>query len=96
MEIKFNENNEILEYAMVGDLSDGLEIDDSIIPDDFEENFKPSFYLFKDNEIIINSNYEEPTISIQTPKPSEPSKEWQAINMLALQVAQLKAEKGGA
>lgn len=87
MEIKFNENNEILEYAMVGDLSDGLEIDDSIIPDDFEENFKPSFYLFKDNEIIVNPNYEEPTINAPTPEPPGPSPEMLAINALGIQLA---------
>lgn len=37
--------------------------------------------------------YEAPN---DTSAQGEPSKEWQAINMLALQVAQLKAEKGGA
>ena len=37
--------------------------------------------------------YEAPN---DTTAQGEPSKEWQAINMLALQVAQLKAEKGGA
>lgn len=70
MKIKINENNEILECAMIGDLSDGLEIDDSLKPDGFEENFKPSFYLFKDNEIVVNPNYEEPAISIPELGPS--------------------------
>lgn len=97
MEIRINDKNEIIEYASLGGLSDSTEIDDSLKPVDFDQLFKPRIYLYQDNEIIINPNYEKPTVDIpETPEPSEPSKEWQAINMLALQIAQLKAEKGGA
>lgn len=96
MEIRTSEKNEIMEYAILGGLSNGIEIDDSLKPVDFDHLFKPSYYLYQDDEIVVNQNYQEPTVDIPTPEPSGPSKEWQAINMLALQVAQLKAEKGGA
>lgn len=96
MLLKTNDKDEILEMVTMGGLENGFEFEGSI-PDDFEANFKPSYYLYQNNEIIVNPNYQEPTVSVpETPEPSGPSKEWQAINMLALQVAQLKAEKGGA
>lgn len=96
MKIKVNQINEIVGYVDVGDIPDSIEYSGAV-PDDFEANFKPSFYMLQGDEIIVNPNYEEPTVSIpEDPEPSEPSKEWQAINMLALQVAQLKAEKGSA
>ena len=96
MLIKINSKNEITDYAVIGSLPNSIEISDDLKPSDFDDNFKSGYYLFQDDQIVVNPNYEEPTVSAPTPEPSEPSKEWQAINMLALQVAQLKAEKGGA
>lgn len=93
MQIRINENNEITDYVGVGSIEGGQEYTGEV-PEEFYLNFKPSYYLLQDNEIVINPNYEEPTAEI--PETPEPSKEWQAINMLGLQVAQLKAEKGGA
>ena len=96
MKIRFNEKSEITEFAIVGSLPDSLEIDDSLKPEGFENTFKSGYYLYQDNKIVTNQDYEEPTVSIpENPEISGPSKEWQAINMLALQVAQLKIEKGG-
>lgn len=95
MKILLNENQEIVAYAGFGDLSGSIEYTGSV-PDGFKSNFKPSYYLYQGSKIIVNPNYEEPSIEIPTPEPPEPSKEWQAINMLALQIAQLKAERGGA
>ena len=34
-----------------------IEVDDSIVPDDFMENFKPNYYLYDNNIISINTNY---------------------------------------
>lgn len=96
MRIKLNEKNEITEYALIGGLTNSIEISNNLKPPEFDDNFKSGYYLYQNNEIVVNPNYQEPTVDIPTPEPSEPSKEWQAINMLALQVAQLKAEKGGA
>ena len=96
MLIKINSKNEITEYAAIGGLTNSIGISDDLKPEGFENTFKSGYYLYQDDQIIINPNYQEPTVDIPTPEPSEPSKEWQAINMLALQVAQLKSEKGGA
>lgn len=88
MLIKINENNEIEEYAITGGLPNGFGISDELIPIDFTFLFKPKLYLYQDNEIIINPNYEEPTINIpEVPEPSGPSPEMLAINALGIQLA---------
>jgi len=90
-----NEKNEIIEFAKIGGLPNAIEFTKTM-PDDFESRFKPSFYLLKNNEIVLNPNYVEPT----PPKPATgPTTEQQMINQLGLQVATLTAEvnqlKGG-
>lgn len=95
MFLKTNEKDEITSYALIGGLSEAVK-HDGTIPDDFEENFKPSFYLLQNNEIVINPNYIEP----MPQKPAGgPTTEQQMINQLGLQVANLTAEvnqlKGG-
>ena len=57
MQILLNGEREITNYAIVGGFEDGIEIDN--IPDNFIVNFKPRYYLFEDNEIIVNKDYKE-------------------------------------
>lgn len=98
MQLEINSNNEIVAYLIYGGI-DGIKLVkyDGAIPDNFEENFKPSFYLLKNNEIILNPNYIEPT-----PQKSagDPTTEQQMINQLGLKYAELSAKvdklKGGA
>lgn len=95
MQLLVDENLEIIAFAQTGILSGAIEYKGNV-PDDFEENFKPSFYLLKNNEIVLNPNYIEPT----PPKSAGgPTTEQQMINQLGLQVATLTAEvnqlKGG-
>lgn len=61
MKLELNEKNEIISYLKYGGV-DGINFMefDGVIPDDFEKNFKPSFYLLKDELIIENPNYVEP------------------------------------
>ena len=95
MQLELN-GNEIVGYVELGGAEGFLEFGGEL-PERFYDNFRPSYFLLENNEIVVNPNYEEPTVGIpETSEQSVPSKEWQAINMLALQVAQLKAEKGGA
>lgn len=75
MLIKINENNEIEEFATTGGLPNSIEIDDSLKPVDFNHLFKKGYYLYQDSEIIVNPNYEEPSIEIPTPEPSESDKQ---------------------
>ena len=62
MQILLNGEREITNYAIIGGFEDGIEIDN--IPDNFIVNFKPRYYLFEDNEIIVNKDYKEDTDEI--------------------------------
>lgn len=84
MKILINDNTEIVAYAAFGDLAGSFEFTGSI-PDDFKSDFKPSYYLYQDSKIVVNPNYEEPSIDIPTP---EPSAEQQAITNLAINSAE--------
>ena len=96
MELKINSKNEIEALAEIGGFDDAVEFTGSV-PDGFEANFKPSYYLLKNNEIVLNPNYIEPT----PPKSAGgPTTEQQMINQLGLKYAELSAKvdklKGGA
>lgn len=78
MLIKVNAEKAILEYSTVGGLPDSIEYTGTI-PDDFEDKFKPSFYMLQDDEIIKNPNYVEPADT--TPINSKTSVQ-EAINKL--------------
>ncbi|SMH68992.1 Putative prophage protein [Latilactobacillus curvatus] len=90
MQILINKNQEITAYAIEGGLVNGVgHVGD--IPDDFEDNFKPSFYLLQNNEIVLNPDYVEPT----PPKPNTgPTTEQVMINQLGLKYADLSAKVG--
>jgi len=95
MRLFLNDKNEITGYELSGN-SNGAEFEFSKLSDDFEEKFQASFYLLKNNEIVLNPNYVEPT----PPNPKTgPNTEQLMINQLGLQVATLTAEvnqlKGG-
>ncbi|MBF7114524.1 DUF2977 domain-containing protein [Pediococcus pentosaceus] len=78
MLLKINEQKEILEYVTIGGLPDSIEYN-GIVPDDFEINFKPAFYMLQNDEIIENSDYAEPT---DTPPVSSPTSVQETINKL--------------
>ncbi|MDB8858799.1 DUF2977 domain-containing protein [Pediococcus acidilactici] len=77
-------NNEIIEYAIVGHISGSVYYDGNL-PEDFNENFKPSFYLLKNNEIVENPDYIAP--SNDTPDNNTPTASDKAIAALTLQMA---------
>lgn len=56
MEIKTNDKDEIIAYAVVGGV-DGVDIPDEIIPEDFREKFDQKYYFYKDGKITVNENY---------------------------------------
>ena len=71
MQILVNENNLIISYATVGGFENGIEIDDSIVPQDFILHFKPKRYLYNEGEIELNSDFEEDTeINLPTVPPT--------------------------
>ncbi|WP_239723658.1 DUF2977 domain-containing protein [Mammaliicoccus sp. A-M4] len=62
MQIIINENNEITSYAVIGNMKDGIEVND--YPSAFTIEFKPRLYLYVDGQITLNENY---TNDIQPP-----------------------------
>lgn len=62
MQIIINENNEITSYAVIGNMKDGIEVND--YPSAFTLEFKPRLYLYVDGQITFNENY---TNDIQPP-----------------------------
>lgn len=71
MQILVNENNLITSYAIVGGFEDGIEIDDSIVPQDFTQNYKPKYYSYQNEQIIVNPNYQTET-PVQPTTPTQP------------------------
>lgn len=59
MQISINNNNEIIGYAFIGGFENGIELDDNIVPQDFLQNYKPKYYLYQNERIVVNTNYEE-------------------------------------
>ncbi|WP_341636371.1 DUF2977 domain-containing protein [Staphylococcus casei] len=59
MQILVDKNDLIISYALIGGFENGIEINEDKIPINFVENFKPNYFLYKDGEIKVNTNYEE-------------------------------------
>ena len=82
MQILVNSNNEIIAYAVIGGIErDGYEtvtIEDNQVPNSFRETFKPSFYIFENEEVKLNPNYHEEE-KVEIPEtPQTPSVEFPA------------------
>lgn len=92
MQLEINSNNEIIAYLVCGGI-DGIELVKygGTIPDDFEDNFQPSFYLLQNNTIVLNPNYVEPT---PTKPTTGPTTEQVMINQLGLKYAEMAAKVG--
>lgn len=71
MRILINENDEIVGYATIGGLEGDFEIDDSTVPQDFTQNYKPKYYLYQNEQIIVNPNYQTET-PVQPTTPTQP------------------------
>lgn len=81
LDLIVDSDNEITGYSTNGGLVDAIEFSGDI-PDGFEDNFKPSFYLLQNNEIVVNPNYVEPTW-----EPPKDVSEKDAINSIGKQAA---------
>lgn len=89
MKLLLNEKNEILNYILLGDIDGTVEYDGEI-PDDFEDSFKPTFYMLKDGEIVENPNYVEPA---DTPPATSPSQQDKIIAQIMLTQAKQKEDQ---
>lgn len=66
MRILLNDNDEIIGYAIVGGLEGDFEVRDDIIPQEFTQTFKPKYYLYQNEKIIVNPSYEEERLTSNT------------------------------
>ena len=89
MQIIINENNEITSYAVIGNMKDGIEVND--YPSAFTLEFKPRLFLYVDGQIVLNENYssgnnEQP---MQPPNISIPGSDEELRKMFAEMQIQL-------
>ncbi|MDF2313772.1 DUF2977 domain-containing protein [Lactiplantibacillus pentosus] len=84
MQLLINNQQAIIGYVTVGSADQGIEYTGTL-PDGFEENFKPSFYLFQNGTIIANPNYVTP---VEPTPDSRPTPEQESLTAMAQQVAE--------
>lgn len=87
MKLIVNDQQEIISYVSIGDMTGSIEYKGAV-PDGFEDNFQPSFYLLQNNEITINPSYVPPKPPLVGPGSLD-----KAIAQLILQTAQHKADQ---
>jgi purine nucleoside phosphorylase len=85
MRILVNENNQIVGYSVAGSLEDDFEVSDEIVPNDFIQNYKSKYYLYQNEQIVVNPNYETETSTQPiTPTPTQPEMSDETLkNMVA-------------
>ena len=90
MQLDVKCNGEIRGYAKIGGFENGIEIDNQIVPEDFEIRFESGKYLYQNGLIILNLNWSD-----QEPKQPhlKPTSEQLMINQLGIQVAELFAQQ---
>ena len=78
-----NSQNEIVAYTNLGNI-DGSTYYGGTLPDGFDENFKPSFYLFQNGTIVANPNYVTP---VEPTPDNGPTAEQESLTAIAQQMA---------
>lgn len=61
MQILVNSENLIVGYADIGGIEGGIDIDKSILPNDFIPQFKPQKFQYEDGKIEYNKNFVDNT-----------------------------------
>lgn len=79
MEILLDENKLVLAFAVIGELDDNAQHYSGVIPENFYEDFKPKFYMLKNDEIVENPDYVAPS---DTPPVNSTTSVQEAINKL--------------
>ena len=83
------DKDQIVSFALIGDLNNSIEFDQSELPDDFYSDFKPRYFLLKDNKITVNPDFKD---VVYTVPETEPNQEQQILSTLAKQVMDLQLE----
>lgn len=86
LQLELNDKNEIISYLKFGGIEDvTLTKYDGLVPDNFEDDFKPLYFMLKDNIIVENPDYVEP----QPPKVN-PTNEQHILMQQAMTIAQMQ------
>lgn len=88
MQLIIDENNIIEAYVRFGEIEGGIDFDEKSLPEDFYQQFKPSFYLLQNDEIVENPNYVAPE-----PPVIGPSKQDEINAQIMLDQAKQKADQ---
>ncbi|EUJ38210.1 DUF2977 domain-containing protein [Brochothrix thermosphacta] len=59
MQVLLDDKKAILAYAVVGEIDGAVQIDDTQIPINFEDDFKPLYFVLKNDEVIKNEDFEK-------------------------------------
>lgn len=87
MKIKVD-GTKIVAYAIVGNLEDGIEVDNSVLPDDFIENFVSEKFLYTGGKVVVNENF----VPVKQEEAEGSSQIQQALSALTKQVMDLQLE----
>lgn len=87
MKIKLN-GTKIVAYAIVGNLENGIEVDNSILPDDFIENFVSGKFLYTGGKVVVNEDF----VPAKQEEAEGPSQIQQTLSALTKQVMDLQLE----
>lgn len=71
MQILVNNDNEIIGYATIGGFEDGIDVENDNIPQGFTQNYKTRYYLYQNEQIVVNPNY-QPETPVQPTTPTQP------------------------
>lgn len=88
MRISLNSNNEIIGYAIVGDLEGSIEVSDSTLPDTFIAEFKPCKFKYEDGVVSYNRLFSDNEEATQLKSVNESLEE--KIKVLEQKVAELE------
>lgn len=69
MRLLTNVDNEIIGYSVIGGIDGDFEVSDEIVPNDFIQNYKSKYYLYQNEQIVVNPNYQTETL-IEPKKPT--------------------------
>ncbi|PHK50802.1 DUF2977 domain-containing protein [Staphylococcus edaphicus] len=91
MQILLNSDNLITSYAIIGGFDGGIEIDDSILPDTFIPEFKSGKFLYENEKVTYNNNFQEGIIN-ETPIVNEINSDSKSVEQLKTMVSNLQKQ----
>jgi len=85
MRIAVNKADEIYLFDQNDVLTPAIEIDESILPDDFFSAFVPGYYIYQDDKVIKNPDFVKTDIPYIEPTTANDSLKAQAAAMDTIQ-----------